>query len=196
MLRALLLLLTAAFLPSQNANPRLPDSTLSPYDVTEAYEVYSALIPDESLVKPNAGTVLIRAATEPHEMCLKPEDDAEGRLVKFAMEDYDKENGPRWLLQRKFTLDRPYDLLYADDFASWSREAGLAPRDGFRARYPDARGWMVFSAVGFSQEKTIAVVYVGHHYGNGGSGGFAVLRKEAGKWTPMKFRGLSCFRAS
>jgi hypothetical protein len=56
---------------------------------------------------------------------------------------------------------------------------------------------MELSAVGFNPEKSIAVVYAGHHCGNlCGGGGFAVLRKEAGKWKPMAFRGQQCVWAS
>jgi hypothetical protein len=197
MLRALLLLLTAALLPIQNANQPVSDFAAVPYDDREAYAVYAVVIPNDWLVRAaHAKTLLIRTETEPHEMCVKPDDDAEGRLVKLATEDYEKANAVPWLLQRNFNLDQPYELLPWDETpsSSWFQRPGLGGWEEFRVRYPDSYGWMELSAVGFNPEKTVAVVYMGHSCGNlCAGGGFTVLRKEAGKWKPMKFRGRSCY---
>jgi hypothetical protein len=196
--RTLLLLLTATLLRLQNAPSREFQPPPAPYAVAEAYEVYSALVPDDWLVKEaHTQTVLIRAETRPYSMCLKPEDEAETRRLGPAIEDYRTENEKTWLLQRKFDLDRPYDILSSDEMTGSFLGGIIYGGPDFHARYPTAPGWMEFSAVGFNAEMTLAVVYLGHHCGGlCGGGGFAVLQKEAGKWKRVTFRGRSCFWAS
>lgn len=54
-------------------------------------------------------------------------------------------------------------------------------------------GWIELSAVGFSADKSIAIVYMGHHYGNlGGKGEFHVLQKRGGVWMPLEWKGAAC----
>src|SRR5262249_227524 len=72
----------------------------------------------------------------------------------------------------------------------------LAWKDFYR-KYPESGGWIELSAVGFNPEKTVAVVYVGHHCGNLCAGGhFQVLLKKNGKWAPIEWKGIASAWAS
>lgn len=88
-------------------------------------------------------------------------------------------------------------LASASDLTNFFRVQG---KDGWKAFYeshPDSSGWIELSAVGFNADKTVAVIYHGHHCGNlCGGGGFTVLRKKEGKWQPWQFKGAGCAWAS
>jgi hypothetical protein len=82
----------------------------------------------------------------------------------------------------------------ADELKSAIQTAGW---EGFYQRYPDSGGWIELSAVGFNVDKTVAVVYMGHHCGPlCGSGGFHVLEKKDGKWVALGWEGSGCAWAS
>jgi hypothetical protein len=61
--------------------------------------------------------------------------------------------------------------------------------DAFFGKYPDSRGYIELSAVGFNADKTLAVVYMGHHchYLCGG-GTQHMLEKVDGQWQPAKLK--------
>ena len=153
-----------------------------PYDIAEAYEVYSAIIPT---VAPDRETHMwfIRIDTVTNGAgSSRPVDPAraEGeqsrgqRLVDTGLDDYFKMNARTWLLQRNFTLPNPYKLVASDA--------------------PDSKeGFIELSAVGFNTDKTVAVVYMGHQCGGPpcGGGKSFVLQKHNGKWEVLS--GLSCW---
>jgi hypothetical protein len=125
-----------------------------PYADAEAYEVYSALIPQVS-PNPETKTWFIRIDTLTNG---RPLGDQARKLWKqtrgadTALDDYFKVNRKIWLLQRNFTLPNPYRLV---------------TREQLKAIFPDNfRGgnfgelWLELSAVGFNADKTLAVVYI------------------------------------
>jgi len=74
---------------------------------------------------------------------------------------------------------------------------GPAGWSDFEREHPDSVGWIELSAVGFNHDKTVAIVYIGHHCGRlCGGGGFRVLRKAEGKWKGLTWKGGSCAWAS
>jgi hypothetical protein len=116
-------------------------------------------------------------------MCLEP-DDVSKRTIGTAISDYNKVNQKRWLLTRRFSIEKPYRLLSGNRLLTLARNGS-------------AMGWIEVSAVGFNDEKTIAVVYAGHHCGSlCGGGTFHVLHKQDGLWQPLKWNGISCAWAS
>ena len=132
----------------------MSSGSAEPYDVAEAYQVYSAFIPELS-PNPETKTWFIGIDTVPNGRSL---DDQARRLWKqtkgadTALDDYHKVNRNIWLLQKQFTLPNPYKPVLARQL-----KAMFLPhfREGnFGEPWPD------LSAVGFNADKTFAVVYM------------------------------------
>jgi hypothetical protein len=165
-----------------------------PYEDQEAYEVYSAIIPLEwPLRDAHAKTLIIQNETKGYEMCLRPETEWQEKIGP-AISDYVRANAKPSLLQPRIKAGVPYRLIIADELRSTIQTSGW---EGFYQRYPDSGGWMELSAVGFNVNKTVAVVYMGHHCGPlCGGGRFHVLEKKDGKWVALDWKGSSCAWAS
>lgn len=183
------------------ASPQLnsPVASQAPprsYDVAEAYEVYSAILPFESPWKnANAKWLVIRQPTISYEMCVSPDAPSQ-QIIGSAIADYLQQNKQPWLLQRKFHIEKPYTLLTANEERA-AFQSSPGGWEGFYQMYPDSGGVIELSAVGFNAEKTVAVVYSGHQCGMlCGGGEFKVLQKRAGKWEPLTWNGTTCTWAS
>jgi hypothetical protein len=165
-----------------------------PYEDQKAYEVYSAILPLEwPLRHAHAKRLIIQSETKGYEMCLRPETEWQDKIGP-AISDYVRANAKASLLQPRIKVGVPYQLIIADELMSTIQTAGW---EGFHQRYPDSGGWMELSAVGFNVNKTVAVVYMGHHCGPlCGGGGFHVLEKKDGKWVALDWKGSSCAWAS
>ena len=203
MLLALLGLTQITGAPKNIASPK-------PYDVAESYEVYSAILlgeisnPNTSLAE--ASTIFVRAETESFNMCLQP-DEASKKVIGTALDDYLKINDltrdtdqriarRTWLLQRKFDIDKPYELITSDELRVIFQD-GQGGWETFHKRHPTggsvSGGWFELSAVGFNADKTVAAVYFGYHCGGlCGHGAIGVLQKKDGKWLPLQWNGQSC----
>jgi hypothetical protein len=168
-----------------------------PYAVPEAYEVYSAILPDEWAVSiAGAKRLVIREETTTYKMCLEPEAGF-ARVVAPAIASYTEVNRKTWSLQRNFHIDLPYLLAAAAGLTNLFNIRGVDGWKEFYKNHPDSGGWIALSAVGFNDDKTVAVVYHAHHCGNlCGGGGFTVLQKKDGKWRPFEFKGAACAWAS
>jgi hypothetical protein len=189
MLKKALLLLIFSSLFSQSA-PVRPDDSPKPYEDGEAYAVYAAILPSEWPWRvANAKRLVIRTETENYKMCLQPEKDWE-RVVGPAISDYQKRNEKPWLLQPNFDIALPYQLVSADELKSAMAQGSW---QGFYKQYPESGGFISLSAVGFNADRTVAVVYMGHHCGGlCGGGEFHVLQKKDGKWVPLDWKGTRC----
>src|SRR5215510_12986687 len=163
------------------------------YEVPEAYEVYSAILTSEWPVRvQHAKSLIIQTETQNYQMCLRPEKEWQEKLGP-AISDFVRLNAKPWLLQRRIDSETPYELVAAADLRS-TMQAGW---EGFYQRYPNSGGWVEVSAVGFNNDRTVAVVYMGHHCGGlCGGGCFHVLEKKDGKWVPLEWRGSSSAWAS
>ncbi|HEV8367535.1 MAG TPA: hypothetical protein VGQ39_06240 [Pyrinomonadaceae bacterium] len=166
----------------------------TPYEDQEAYEVYSSILPSEwPLRVAHAKTLIIQSETKGYEMCLRPEKEWEEK-VGPAISDYVRLNTKPLPLQRRINVEVQYQLIKAEELRSAIQTAGW---EGFYQRYPNSGGWMELSAVGFNANKTVAVVYMGHHCGMlCGGGGFHVLEKKDGQWVALDWKGSSCAWAS
>jgi len=193
MLQQILCLLIASSLFPQGAAVT-QEERAAPYNDADAFEVYSAILPSEwPLRVANAKTLVISSATVGYRICLVPEKESE-EIFGPAISDYSRMNEKPRLLQQKLSLEIPYELITSDELKSTFEQGGW---EGFYAQNPDSRGWVELSAVGFNADKTVAVVYMGHHCGMlCGGGGFHILQKKDGKWTALKWRGRSCAWAS
>jgi hypothetical protein len=173
-------------LPAQNSAP--PE-----YDDPDAYEIYSRLLMGEQSYDSAKGTLVIRQETldsvKLEDSCLAPE---AVREFKEAIADY-KRHTKAMLLQRRFEIDKPYELVNAETIGTLIKDHTW---DEFYKRYPDSGGVLMVSAVGFNQKKTLAIVYTWSSCNNlCGNGSFALLKKVDGKWK-LAPAGVRCFSAA
>ena len=178
----------------------------------DAYAVYSAILPQVTMVKHMKATnYVINSDTWALDMCLIP-DEASRALMQDAISSYIEQNAAPWRLQEHFTLALPYELcpLQVTRGDKWAEilEAERQQRNkvtaasdepdssktvSFEDRFPGARGYVRLSAVGFNRDKTVAVV--GIRVGCGpmcGSSGFHVLQRQGDTWIPLKWSGVAC----
>lgn len=182
----------AFFLCSSNAVAQHPTAA-EPYHATEAYLVYSVLLPHEEAVESATGTLVVREETvsnpEAPEPCSTPES-----AVKFkdAIAGYKQENGKPWLLQREFQSEKPYEIVNSDTLDVLLKQDGW---DAFYRRYPGSGGYVILSAVGFNPAKTQAIAYTGSACGSlCGTWRWHLMEKIAGKWKESP--GVSCVTVS
>lgn len=171
------------------------DNQPAPYKDSIAYEIYSTILLSEWAVRvAKAKTLVIRAETDAKfQMCLKPDDESK-KIIGSAISNYLEVNKKIWLIQEKFTLEIPYKIVSGETIKSMVEKNNW---EEFYNRYPNSGGYIGLSAVGFNEDKTIAVVYVAHSCGQlCGGGRYHVLRKKDGKWVPLSWRGSSCDWAS
>ena len=161
----------------------------SQYEVPEAYQVYSAMLPSERpLADGLAKSLLIQTETRGFQMCLRPDKEWEQKIGP-AISDYVKVNAKPSLLNRQIDIKIPYQLIMAAQIDTNSN----AGWETFYQRYPDSGGWIELSAVGFNNDKTVAVVSMAHHCGAlCASGRFHVLEKKNGRWVELDWKGSSC----
>jgi hypothetical protein len=171
-----------------------------PYVDADAYQVFSALMSRQGSSGP-ANTLIIQQETVPHlqgpsdqfpegpEACIFPD---VALKFKDAIADYKRVNQKRWLLQRNFHTDDPYELVTSDTL---NVLFGNGDWDGFYKRYPSSGGFITLSAVGFNRDKTRAILYGGNSCGSlCGSWSFELLEKVDGKWKMVP--GVSCHTVS
>ena len=167
-------------------------TTPETYRVTEAYDIYATLLPQQwPVTAAHTKKMIILAETGTVEMCLKPEGESIP-LVGPAIANFLEVNKKSWLLEKAIPMDLAYefvfrkqlDAIFADGPAGWK---------SFYEKYPDSGGYNEVSAVGFNTDKTVAVVYVGHSCGGlCGGGSFHVMQKKNDKWQPLNWKGSSC----
>ena len=151
------------------------------YDVEDAYEIYSLVLPEQEAYTFAKGALIIQEETvwwNPlGDYGVTPE---AATRFKDAIADYKRLNSEQWLLQRRFQIEKPYEIVSSDGIRAAFREGGW---DGFDKRYPNSRAYIIMSAVGFNKDKTQAIVYIATRCGGlCGRGGFYVLEKINGKW--------------
>lgn len=172
-------------------NQQKQTSEAQPYAVPEAYEAYSAILPSEWSYA-YSKIILIKSETVTHEMCLSPDEDS-NKLLQDAIKDYNRLNQTAWKLQHRIGIDKQVQLVAPAVLSAPFKAAGFTGWEEMRKQFPDSAGWLEFSAVGFNRDKSIAVLYAGHHCGElCGGGHFWTLQKVKGKWVPLRWSGGSC----
>lgn len=178
----------------------------------DAYAVYSAILPQVTMVKHmKATSYVINSDTWSLDMCLVPDEESR-TLMEDAISSYIEQNAGPWRLLEQFTLALPYELcpsqvirgyrwaamLQAELYHRKQVDAASDEPDSsktvtFEDRFPGARGFIRLSAVGFNKDKTVAVVGIQVSCGPlcGGSG-FHVLQRHGDTWIPLKWSGLEC----
>jgi hypothetical protein len=168
------------------------NSSAAERDDQDIYDIYSLVLPSEQSYRFAKGALVIRQETlaevKLDDSCLAPE---AAREFKDAIEDY-KRQTKTVLLQRRFTIDKPYELVDSETIGTLIKDHNW---DEFYKRYPDSGGILMISAVGFNQRRTLAIVYTWSACRDlCGSGSFVLLKKINGKWKPAS--GVRCSVAS
>jgi len=108
------------------------------------------------------------------------------KLADEAISDFHTKNEKVDLLDDHFSLSTHETLIDRHTLAGL-HERYPRPRDfwkALRGKYPKAMGLFGVSNIGFSSDRTLAVVYVYYTSGPiGGDGRYVLLRKVAGTWT-------------
>jgi hypothetical protein len=158
--------------PAQKASNSSAIDGPPAYTISEAYNVYSAILAAQT---PYVSEFVVDLETNPYQLCRAPEEELD-TSVRAAMVDYSKVNHSKFILLpiffRVFPVSKPYRLVLRRDLKDNSK-IGSEMFGG-----PDV--WS-FSAVGFNQDKTTALAYYQHTV----TGGILVLQKIRGKWTEL-----------
>jgi len=152
-------------------------------------------LPDDWTMRAtHAKRLVISTETVFLKVCRAAEEESQVRQTASAIADYYRANLKRWTLLPKLKIELPYTLVPPEELTAFLTSAGhFAGWDKFYERYPGSPGWIEFSAVGFNQDKTLAVLYVAHHCGlTCGGGGIRTLLKKDGKWQPAGRESLPC----
>lgn len=178
-----LVLVTFIMAASMRADPSSASAQRNAehYEDSEAYRVYSAILPRFVGYVDSPGTLVLRAETISYSpKCLHP-NPSQRNLVGSAIADYNRLNRSPWTLERQFNLKNPYELVPETDFER-------------RARNADFPGLIELSAVGFNSSKTIAVVYLASYCrAYCFAGNLVVARKEGDQWKEARDPGLFCW---
>jgi hypothetical protein len=120
---------------------------LSGYDVEDAYQIYSLLLPHEESYGFKKGTLIIQEETVSERVaslpCVTPD---AARRFKDAIADYHRLNKEPGLLKRQFQIEKAYEVVNFDVIRALFKDGGW---DRFYKRYPLSGGYVIMSAVGF-----------------------------------------------
>ena len=165
------------------------------YDIPEAYQIYSLLIPHEEAYQFGKATAIIQEDTVSHPLDAGCFEAKAALRFKGAFADYREVQKRTWLLQRRFQIERPYELVRSDTIRQFFSERGPEGWKNFNQRYPESGGFIIVSPVGFDKSKTLAVVYTGSSCGGlCGRWIFHLLEKDGGEWKAIS--GVTCVTMS
>ena len=188
---AALLILTAAGCGAKRSatTTSTTSATTAPQTTVTAdeYDVYSALIQSVYI-----------DATQPKQIVITTVDtrqptsfgEAAPAMKSFwpdlgddILGDFKAKNRTSSALERTFTLSVPYTLMSEQEVASIFSSSATG-WDKFYAKYPDAKGFLALSRVGFNQAKDTAVLYTEYQSGlTAGEGDVVLMKKTDGRWT-------------
>jgi len=159
----------------------------------EEYEIYSSVI-RQLYVQPETKLLVIEERTFRYDF--GGGDDEPWREKKkgvtideSAVEDYETRNSRQWLLNKlSFNLPVKTSLITDLDLkAIFHGSWGDLEWINYYRRFPDSRGFVMLSRIGFNTQHTQALLYVGSRCGPGcGEIHFLLLEKANGTWTTKK----------
>ena len=161
----------------------------------EEYEIYSSVI-KQLYVQPNTRQVIIEERTFRYDFAVENDEPWREKNKKkgvsideSAADDYEAKNNSKWLLNKNsFKLPVKTNLITDDDLRSiFHGSWGDLEWINYYRRFPESRGFVMLSRIGFNTERTQALVYVGSRCGPGcGDIHFLLLEKADGNWTTKK----------
>ena len=171
---------TAAIGQSRNVPPVVPIQVTD----ADAYAIYAALVP-QAWSNVSKDALLLQRETETTTPCnVRPPADPEWLAV---YKDFNQQNSRPQLLERELPVTIPYRLIARAELDA--DDARLAIKyPGIWQRRPESIEYAAVSAVGFSADKTKAVVYVRLR----GSGEFHSMERRAGAWVKVYPGKMGC----
>lgn len=170
------------------------------YDDPGAYAVYSAALPLDSSYR-DSKAVLILQSIPPKEWPIGSPRGAIHGSSKFnrtfapICDSFEKANRENRSLEHHFLLPKPYSLVSQDEIdAAFLRRPSTSDDgwSGFRTAFPESRGYLILSGVGFNSARTLALVYIEHRCGSlCGAARYYILQKRKGHWVEYKAKGVS-----
>jgi hypothetical protein len=166
-----------------SCSPGSPSSTATPPHIeAEEHAVYSALVRQNPVGYNLGSSVVIRQQTvaglDMLELALENVHALPAKLV----ESYRSRNAAPYALGANLDLEQDYALMLEEEYKEIFDRGG-APWAKFEAKYPEARGFILFSRVGFDADVDQALVSMGFRCGDlCGAGGLYLLVKEDGNW--------------
>jgi len=187
-----LFLLLIGLGPVSGSSPRFQTSSDSGVS-DEEYEIYSSVI-KQLYVQPETKLVIIEERTFRYDFGSQNDEPwrekKKGLAVdQSAVEDYETRNGQQWLLNKaSFKLPVKTNLITDLDLkAIFHGNWGDLEWINYYRRFPDSRGFVMLSRIGFNTQHTQALLYVGSRCGPGcGDIHFLLLEKVNGTWTTKK----------
>ncbi|HKA17075.1 MAG TPA: hypothetical protein VKN18_02055 [Blastocatellia bacterium] len=164
---------------------------------SEEYEIYSSVIKD-LYMEPKTKQIVIEERTFRYDFAVQDDepwrdkwkDKKKGLAVDdSAADDYESKNGQKWLLNKdSFKLPVKVTLITDLDLKSiFHGNWGELPWIDYYRKFPDARGFVMISRIGFNTAKNQALIYVGSRCGPGcGDLHFLLLQKENRVWVTKK----------
>ena len=173
---------TATPVPEPTAIPG-PTVTPPPQIEAEEYAVYSALIRQNPIGYNLGSSLVVREQTvaglDLLEFALE---NAEG-LPSQLVDSYRSRNAASYTLSPNLDVEQGYVLMPQEEFEQIFGRRGSG-WTGFEAEYPEARGLILLSRVGFNAKGDEALAEMGFRCGDlCGAGGLYLLVKEDGNWT-------------
>ena len=173
----------------------------SQVDDPEAYAVYATLLADHWLVRHARAVTLViqRETTTMRESSFCRSLPSGGPLEsdwwRPVVENYTAANAAAHDIVPGTGLGRPFVVVPSAEIRAIFKASMRAQGDGgwteFHRLYPESRGFVEVSAVGFDAEKKRAMVYLAHHCGLlCGGGGHHFLEKVDGVWRKVQLHDV------
>jgi hypothetical protein len=156
----------------------------------EEYAVYAALInentTDENINRPlvikDQPTAWMGSLEEEKNTFYEDLQKSSSILLEETVDDLRAKNKETHTFGRRFDIKRQYILVSEKEIDDIFKKGGGWWEEFYR-RYPETRGFVTFSRVGFNADKTQALVYQAHSCGGlCGGGGYVLLVKVNGVW--------------
>lgn len=159
----------------------------------EEYEIYSAVI-KQIYLQPNTKLLIIEERTFRYDFGIENDEPWREKkkgvtIHESAAADYETRNSSKWLLNKlSFKLPVKTNLITDHDLkAIFHGSWGDLEWINYYRRFPDSRGFIMLSRIGFNTERTQALLYVGSRCGpRCGDIHFLLLEKTNGTWTTKK----------
>ena len=157
--------------------------SVTPSDITDdEYAVWSAAL-DSMVVYEKDDYVVLQKGTESYALgdsAMSAYLKQQLKVTDAVIQNYVTRNSQAATIERKLTLPVDYMLLSASEIESILSQGGY---DELYIRYPDCNGVTTLSRVGFSADRSSALVYLSHTTGYlAGAGWALLLRKVSGTW--------------
>lgn len=160
----------------------------------EEYEIYASVI-KQLYIQTATKQVIVEERTFRYDFAIDNDEPWRDKPKKgltidqAAADDYEAKNGQKWLLNKtSFKLPVKVSLITDLDLkAIFHGHWGELEWIDFYRKYPDSRGFVMVSRIGFNTAHTQALLYVGSRCGPGcGDLHFLLLEKSGGFWSTKK----------